>query len=419
MKRRILLIGTILFVIFTLIPNIDSVVASDDDDDHVDDDFEALNLRDVDVSINSDEVKMHSLLKSGTQIDEIELGIKYDNEGINIEVSYESEFRSENETEFEIEFGATFRKLIEFVDLNKNGIFEPSIDVNISELDLNSFDPAVYVEETITSQTSIHHITINSSDDVFSMHFYVSEEFFLKNDSLIIPTKPKIDIEINNFNFLNESSKLALYISLESSMTYEEHGETEDEELGYASNEDAVSIIQNNFTGIFSWKENASVNGVISLVNASALVADDYNPEDQKMYLIYPQGTYIIHDPKIGIEGIFIIKNEQFSWYTLTIFLAIGAITISIAVPMYYYFQKKRIPSIDEQIDRTPKIQELSDLKNVELTAFSEDFYQIISQFDWDTNEKEEFIKEMSSLTPKERQKIINEMVNKSQLDKD
>ncbi|MFX1269427.1 MAG: hypothetical protein ACFFAK_15820, partial [Promethearchaeota archaeon] len=135
MKRRILLIGTILFVIFTLIPNIDSVVASDDDDDHVDDDFEALNLRDVDVSINSDEVKMHSLLKSGTQIDEIELGIKYDNEGINIEVSYESEFRSENETEFEIEFGATFRKLIEFVDLNKNGIFEPSIDVNISELD--------------------------------------------------------------------------------------------------------------------------------------------------------------------------------------------------------------------------------------------------------------------------------------------
>lgn len=103
----------------------------------------------------------------------------------------------------------------------------------------------------------------------------------------------------------------------------------------------------------------------------------------------------------------------------LTILLAIGAITISITVPIYYYFQKKRIPSIDEQIDRTPKIQELSELKNVELTALSEDFYKIINQFDWDTNEKEEFIKEMSSLTPKERQKIINEMVNKSRLDKD
>jgi hypothetical protein len=419
MKKRILLIGTILLVIFILIANTDPVVASDDDDDDVDDDFEALNLRDVDVSLNSNEIKMHSLLKSGTQIDEIELRVKYDSDGINIEVSYESEYRSENETEFEIEFEVTFRKLIEFVDINRNGIFEPSIDVNISELDLNSFDPAIYVEEPITAQTSLHHITINTSDDVFSMHLYVSEEFFLKNDSLVIPTKPKIDIEINGFNFLNTSSKLAIYLSLESSLTYEEHSETEDEELGYASDENAVSISQDNFTGIFSWSENASVDGFTSLVNASALVADDYNPEDQKMYLIYPQGTHIVHDPKIGLEGILRLQSEQFPWYLITILLAIGAITISITVPMYYFFQKKRIPSIDEQIDRNPKVQELSELKNVELTALSEDFYKIINQFDWDTNEKEGFIKEMSSLTPKERQKIINEMVNKSRLDKD
>ncbi|MFX0106347.1 MAG: hypothetical protein ACFE75_12780 [Candidatus Hodarchaeota archaeon] len=419
MKKRILLIGTILFVIFILISNIDSVVALDDDDDNVDDDFEALNLRDVEVLIDSNEVKMQSLLKSDTQVDEIELGIKYDNEGINIEVSYESEYRSENETEFEIEFEATFRKLIEFVDINKNGIFEPSIDVTISELDLNSFDPAIYVEEPITAQTSIHHITINTSDNIFSMHFYVSEEFFLKNDSLIIPTKPKIDIEINGFNFLNISSKLAIYLSLESSLTYEEHGETEDEELGYASDEDAVSISQNNFTGIFSWNENASVDGSTSLVNASALEADDYNPEDQKIYLIYPQGTQIVHDPKIGIEGILRLQSEQFSWYFLTIFLAIGAVTISLAVPIYYYFRKKRIPSIDEQIDRSLNVEELSESKNIELTSFSEEFYQIINQFDWDPNEKEEFIKEMASLTPKERKRIISEMLNKSQSKKD
>lgn len=137
--------------------------------------------------------------------------------------------------------------------------------------------------------------------------------YFLKNNSLITPTKPKIDIEINNFNFLNSSSKLTLYVSLESSTPYEEHDDTEDEKYGYAISEEAVSTIQNDFTGIFSWSENASVDGVTKLINASALATDDYDSNDQKIYLIYPQGTYIIHDPKIGLEGILIIKTEQFS----------------------------------------------------------------------------------------------------------
>lgn len=57
-------------------------------------------------------------------------------------------------------------------------------------------------------------------------------------------------------------------------------------------------------------------------------------------------------------------------------------------------------------------------MKNGVITAFSEDFYASVEKFKWEGDEKEEFIKEMSSLTPKERSRIIQEMLDKNQLDK-
>ncbi|MFX1382486.1 MAG: hypothetical protein ACFFBP_08560 [Promethearchaeota archaeon] len=55
------------------------------------------------------------------------------------------------------------------------------------------------------------------------------------------------------------------------------------------------------------------------------------------------------------------------------------------------------------------------------LTTISDKFWEDINKFDWDDNDKEEFIKEMLSLTPKERQNIVDLMLrekNKSSLPK-
>ncbi|MFX0032122.1 MAG: hypothetical protein ACFE8E_13035 [Candidatus Hodarchaeota archaeon] len=411
MKKKSLLTGITIWFIFILLVNSNSVLGSDDDDDYVDDDFERLNLRDIDITLSSNEIEIQSLLRQGLKVDEIEIRVRYNNEGISFEVSYESEYISESEAEFEIEFRIIIRKLIEFVDLNDNGIFDPSIDDNIQELNLDSFDPAQYQEEIITTQTSLHHFIINSSDSIFSMHLYIPEEFALKDNVLMIPTKPKIDINIQNFPFLNVSSNLALYISLESETSYSEYDDTEDEELGYAFNEKAVSTLNDTFTGIFSWNQSLLVDGIVRSVNASTIEIDDYDNEYQKMYLIYPQGVNISHDPKIGLEGIFIFNLEQFPWYLLTVFLTIGAVSISIVVPVYFFYYNKRNRSPRNGHAKIPK------MKNGEITAFSEDFYAFLDQFEWDTNEKEEFIKEMSSLKPAERKRILNEMLDKYKSD--
>lgn len=425
MKKGVYLLGTFLLVLLISSISINLVYASDDDDDGIDDEFEELNFRDVEITFETNETEIESLLRNGDQIDEIVIGIRYDEEGIEIEVSYESEFTSENETEFEIEFGASFRTLIEYVDLNDNDVYDSSIDDTIQEYELESFQNITYIEEQITLQTSLHHLIINSSDGIFILHVYIPEEFHLLNNTLITPSKPKIDIEIKNFNFLNSSSKLALDIRLESDQSYEELETTEDEEKGYAFNEKAVSTINNSFTGIFSWNENATIDGISSRVIASNLELDDNGTEDQRFYLNYERGTHIYHDPKIGIEGI--LRSTILTTFPsniLLILLVITAVSISVAIPVYYYFHNHNKPVSSKKAYKPKKserkltITDLSELQNVEVTALSERFYDLINQFEWDTNEKEEFLKEMLSLTPEERDKIINEMVEKSKLDK-
>ena len=44
----------------------------------------------------------------------------------------------------------------------------------------------------------------------------------------------------------------------------------------------------------------------------------------------------------------------------------------------------------------------------------SEDFLQRIEEFDWDEDTKMEFIVEMLSLKPEERQEFLDEMIKKS-----
>ncbi|MBY8992534.1 MAG: hypothetical protein KGD58_17445 [Candidatus Lokiarchaeota archaeon] len=423
MKKSIYLIGALLLVAIIFSVSTNSVLASDEDDDDIDDEFEKLNIRDVEISFGENETEIESILRNGNQLDEIEVGVKYDEEGLEIEVSYESDYASESE--FEIEFGVSFRKLIEYIDLDANNIFNPLIDNVIQEHELDSFQNVTYIEEQITAETSLHHLIVNSSDGIFILHVYFPEEFHILNNTLITPSKPKIDIEILNFNFSNSFSRLALDIRLESIVSYEEYETTEDEEKGYAFNEKAVSTINNDFTGIFSWNENATIDGMQSKVITSNLELDDNSSEDQRIYLNYDQGIHIYHDPKLGIEGI--LRSTilaSFPWNFLFILLTITAISVSVAVPVYYYIHNHNQPTHQKKLSKPktlegkPATKSLPKLENIEVTALSESFYNIVNQFEWDTNEKEEFLKEMFSLTPEERDKVINEMIEKSKLTK-
>jgi len=427
--------------------NFNYVIASDDDEDGVEDEFEELNKRNVSIEIEAEQIQIESSLRNGDVKDEIQLKITNNSEGLSIEVSYESEITSGNITIFELEFGITFRKLIEFVDINDNDLFDPLIDDTIREFDLIDFQKVKYTQINITTDTTLHYFVVNTTDGVFAAHIYLSEEFYIVNGTLITPVQSKLDIEISEFPYLNSSSQLALYTSLESENDYYDEDETEDEIREYATNEKGVVSEMNNITGFFTWKDNATINGISKKVLTSDLDIDDYDGDEQKLYLIYPRGSHIYHDPKLGIAGIYrnddIIDNPLFLIILLSI---ISSLSISIGYATYHY-RERIFPSHYSELEKkknfskplnnmkftSEKLDELLDnkrilhnLKNlppdkklniddIKVTALSKDFFKIVNSFDWEEDDLVEFIREMVSLTPEERNSIFKEMMEKSE----
>ena len=76
------------------------------------------------------------------------------------------------------------------------------------------------------------------------------------------------------------------------------------EEQGYDDNEAGVFTANNSNIGFFTWKKNASIDGVSKEIVTSEIETDEFEPGEQKLYMNYPNGTLIYHDPKIGIQGL-------------------------------------------------------------------------------------------------------------------
>ncbi|KKL20297.1 hypothetical protein LCGC14_2456880, partial [marine sediment metagenome] len=208
--------------------------------------------------------------------------------------------------------------------------------------------------------------------------------------------------------------------------------ETEDESKGFAVNEQGAITAINRFTGFFTWQENATIDGTIQQVQSSSIITDDLDENEQKIYINYQRGINIFHDPKIGIEGLWRSKILPFPIITLVItIVVISAISVSVAYTVYHYKHNRSITpllkiknddygSYDKKEDLVVQIFEdenpienLIELKDVNITAISEDFNVVIDGFEWEFNEKEEFIYELLSLAPVERKEILKKMLKK------
>ncbi|MFW9942951.1 MAG: hypothetical protein ACFFFT_18085 [Candidatus Thorarchaeota archaeon] len=340
--RKYNLLGVLLISAFILSTSIGVSVATDNDDDGVDDQLEESKKRDIQVETDTGQIEIQSKLRTGTTVDKIELSVEYKSDGIKIEVNYESEVTSENdsESEFEIEFSVLIRKLIEFVDQNSNGIYEPFLDTMVQEIDLNSFQPGIYTTSTISNDTTLHYFLINTTDGVFSAHLFLGEEFTIVNETLITPHALKIGIEINNFNYFAMDSQLALYVKLGADSEYENDEKTEDEKYGYASDENGVITGNGTHVGFFTWEENAIIDGISQPVLSTPIQVDDDDESEQKLYLNYPRGNHIYHDPKVGIST---LRTSQSQVLPIIIIGSILGVLASTSIVIIIIRKRNRI----------------------------------------------------------------------------
>lgn len=295
----------------------------DDDHDGVDDDVEEEEKRDIVIWFGDHVIEMSSILRHGDQKDILDMRIGFNEHGLSVRVSFGTIMKVEDPTEepeepkepaiesgddhewieYKLEFEVYFRGFIEFVDLNDNGIYDHEIDKFIEDYGINSFQPISYSLTPISNDSNLHYFLLNTTDGVFAAHIYFVEEFVYLNDNIIAPTQVKIDIEITDFDYINDSSQLALITKLRSeTYDYEKREETKDEQDGYGNEEEEVYIENDIYTGIFSWKETAMIDGVEMEVKTSNLDVDVEDENIQILLINYPRGNHIYHDPKIGIS---------------------------------------------------------------------------------------------------------------------
>lgn len=302
---------------------------NDEDDDDVDDDFEAEHERSVEVEISDNEIQIESELKNGNQKNEFDVKVQFEDK-LKIELEFEEDIE-DTDTEFEVEFGVEFKKIVEYLDTDNDSLYNEDVDTTLTEYNFGNWAPVEYTPTTQADGSTLHYILIRTSDSVFAAHLYVVGEFMDLNTTVLAPTEIKIDIEINNFSFTDPDSRLALYTKMESEYEYEYDDETESEEEGYAEREAGLVSEMGNFAAGFSWAEFVLVDGVELPVFVGAVEKDDDDENHEKIYINYPQGNNIFHDPKIGVLGLINTAPsflEMIPGYPAWIMLAVSSLVL-------------------------------------------------------------------------------------------
>ncbi|MHA2116966.1 MAG: hypothetical protein ACXABM_15830 [Candidatus Thorarchaeota archaeon] len=302
------ILGMLLFLLVASAMNVNATTTTDDDtteeeteteDDTTTttDDDDDSNDREITVNVTDTLVEIESELESGGTEDSFEIEVEVGLNGVEFKIEFETESTTNvTEREFEVEF----EELVEYIDENDNGVYDNSTDTEVQTLELVSFEPLVYTVEN-TADGPVHIIDVLTTDGVFGARIYAVGDFTEINGSVIAPTQVKIDVMIMNFNFTEVDSQLALKVELSTEVETSFDDSTEDEDDGRAVDEAEIDVLLTDITGFFSWKESAEIDGVTHNVNSSI---HEVTATEQEIYLNYPQGDEIIHDPKIGFENL-------------------------------------------------------------------------------------------------------------------
>ena len=276
--------------------------ATDSETDHEDEEDEEDEHekaeREVEIEIEKFQVEIESTLKNGDTKDEFEVDIDV-SEDANIELEYKSENASlEIETEMEVRFFS----ILEYVDEDFDGVYTAANDTLIQEYVMSdiSYEELTYETFDIGNSTD-HVITAITTDGVFSFVTHITESFIQLNGTNVKPTGVKIDIIIDGFPYMANDSQLALYTEVESvleAIEYDEDSPDEDDATASHS-EQAITSLSNETSAFFSWVSIANADGVIADVKSSY---EEVTVKEQALYLNYPRGDLIVHDPKVGID---------------------------------------------------------------------------------------------------------------------
>lgn len=298
-------------------PMVRTVVANDDDGDHINDEIEEAERRELRIESENGSVIVESESENKTVENEFEIKFSTE-EGIRLDLGFSSETDA---TEFELEVKVLFYQLVEFVDQNGDGV--PSAGEEVQTIDLTA---KAYSSPTVTQITSKDdepgykfesHI-INEAF-VFQIIAEIFPTYVLVNDTIVKPMEMKITIVIKGFPY-KESGSLALMIKA----TSEKEIEREDGDV-----EEEIEVKSATAEGYFSWTKEVWVDSVSEEVKSSVVSTE----KGKLIALSYPNGKEIVHDPKLGVS--LLTGTAGLPWIYMAAGAAIIAFVVAIGIKVF------------------------------------------------------------------------------------
>ncbi len=233
-------------------------------------------------------------IRSESQVATNEIDFKFKAESANrpkLAVAVERERENATvEVEIEVEFSAAFREVFEFEDSNGNGL-QDSNEGRLSEvrLDSLSFAPVEVVSHQRDGLDGFK-VTLSGTKDgfTFGLVSYIFPSEATINGTLVPEEAVKVDILIEGYDFVSETSLLGLEIGAESSV---------EQETEFEDGSESVEVHVARGTAYFRWAPQARVDNQVSPVGAQ------WSSVDDRLFLYYPQGEVIVHDPLLGFEA--------------------------------------------------------------------------------------------------------------------
>lgn len=208
------------------------------------------------------------------------------------------EFKSDSAaSETKNELRVKFRELIEYVDKNGNGAYDKNVDEVASSYRVDDhMHWALTGPEDVTKNGVAGKKLVGRGElpdgGTLTFVLYVYGDFATVNGTTLKPSEVKIDILIDDFPYAKSDSALALLVKVERKAEAHIEGQ-----------EEAVKTTAGGYTTYFTWADTALVDGADKPVTSAPLAKDEEGGNSHKLYLNYPRGAHINHDPVLGVAS--------------------------------------------------------------------------------------------------------------------
>lgn len=286
---------------------------SDEEDEHEEEDEEDDEERKVEVEVDQGEASIE--LKRERGEDENKIEMRFESDDARFELKFEAE-AGDAETERKLE--ARFHALVEFVDGDGDGAFDAGEEAasawslsedEAEEFDIDSARQATWeplaVEDVTVDGTSGKLIRARASlggNGTFGLDIRVFGDFVDVGNSSLEPTEAKVDVVIQDYPFVRNDTRLALFLRTEAKEELELEGDDDEEGVAAESNVSGLAVVLR-----FEWADNATVDNATQPVRTTVLESkdereDEEAKEERRFALAYARGANILHDPIAGVS---------------------------------------------------------------------------------------------------------------------